>query len=154
MHRMGLHIGAHKHASCFDQVFLGSSFLPKSNTLMRNQHVCDLKFLYCSERSLKTERHRVPRHFWTLQSRHYAEQKTHQCVLRDCFEKKFEEKTSFYLVSKKRNLAHSHFFWVWVSITNLFAKRLKSRLSRVHLASRCKHCRNYTLRFHWYTHCF
>jgi len=35
----------------------------------------------------------------------------HQRVSTDCFEKKFEEKTSLYLVSQKRNLlALSHFF--------------------------------------------
>ena len=39
---MGVHIGAQKHANCFDQVFLGSSFLPQSATLMRNQHLCDV----------------------------------------------------------------------------------------------------------------
>jgi len=41
---MGVHIGAQKHTNCFDQVFLGSSFLPQSatTTLMRNQHVCDV----------------------------------------------------------------------------------------------------------------
>ena len=39
---MGVHIGAQKHANSFDHVFLGSSFLPQSITLMRNQHVCDV----------------------------------------------------------------------------------------------------------------
>ena len=39
---MGVHIGAQKHANCFDQVFLSSSFLPQSITLMRNQHDCDV----------------------------------------------------------------------------------------------------------------
>jgi len=39
---MGVHIGAQKHANCFDQVFLGSSFLPQLTTLMRNQHDCDI----------------------------------------------------------------------------------------------------------------
>jgi len=38
---MGMHTGAQKHASCFDQV-LDSSFLPQSIPLMRNQHVCDV----------------------------------------------------------------------------------------------------------------
>ena len=35
-----MHIDAQKHANCFDQVFLGSSFPPQSATLMRNQHRC------------------------------------------------------------------------------------------------------------------
>jgi len=39
---MGMHIGTQKHANCFDQVFLGSSFLPQTTTLMRNQHDCDV----------------------------------------------------------------------------------------------------------------
>ena len=39
---MGVHIGAQKHANSFDHVFLSSSFLPQSITLMRNQHVCDV----------------------------------------------------------------------------------------------------------------
>jgi len=29
---MGLHIGVQKHANCFDEVFLGTSFLPQSIT--------------------------------------------------------------------------------------------------------------------------
>jgi len=37
--------------------------------------------------------------------------KLHQHVLTECFEKHFEEKKSFYLVSQKRNfLALSHLF--------------------------------------------
>jgi len=37
--------------------------------------------------------------------------KTRQGILTDCFEKNFEEKTSFDLASQKRNLlALSHFF--------------------------------------------
>jgi len=39
---MGVHIGVQKHANCFDQVFVGSSFLPQSITLMHNQHRCDV----------------------------------------------------------------------------------------------------------------
>jgi len=39
---MGVQIGAQKNANCFDQVFIGSSFLPQSTTLTRNQHVCDV----------------------------------------------------------------------------------------------------------------
>jgi len=39
---MGVHIGAQKHTNCFDQAFFGSSFLPQSATLMRNQHHCDV----------------------------------------------------------------------------------------------------------------
>jgi len=39
---MGLHIDAQKQANCFDQVFLSSSFLPQSITLMRNKHDCDV----------------------------------------------------------------------------------------------------------------
>jgi len=39
--RMGAHIGPQKHTNCFDQVLLGSSFLPQSATLMRDQHLCD-----------------------------------------------------------------------------------------------------------------
>jgi len=38
---MEVHIGVQKHANCFDQVFLDSSFLPQSITL-RNQHLCDV----------------------------------------------------------------------------------------------------------------
>jgi len=49
-----MHIGVQNHANCFDQVFLGSSFLPQSITLMRNQRLCD-DLLCCSERNLKTE---------------------------------------------------------------------------------------------------
>jgi len=43
---------------------------------------------------------------------HYAEQKKlHQRVSTECFEKHFEEKTSFYLAFQKRNvLALSHLF--------------------------------------------
>jgi len=37
-----VHIGAQKQANCSDQVFVGSSFLPQSTTLMRNQHFCDV----------------------------------------------------------------------------------------------------------------
>jgi len=37
-----VHIGAQKHANYFDQVFLGSSFLPQSTTLMLNQHDGDV----------------------------------------------------------------------------------------------------------------
>jgi len=59
---------------------------------------------------------RIPKHFWTLQSRHYV-LRTYQHVSTDCFEKNFEEKTSFCLASHKRNLlALSHFFWIWVFI--------------------------------------
>jgi len=36
---MGVHIGVHKHANCFDHIFLGTSFLPQSITL-RNQCLC------------------------------------------------------------------------------------------------------------------
>jgi len=32
---MGVHIDAQKHANCFDQVFLSSSFLPQSITLIQ-----------------------------------------------------------------------------------------------------------------------
>jgi len=40
-----------------------------------------------------------------------TQKKTHQRILTDCFEKNFEEKTSFCLVSPKRNLfTLSHFF--------------------------------------------
>jgi len=39
---MGVHIGAQKHANCFDQVFLGSSILSQSTSLMRNQHFFDV----------------------------------------------------------------------------------------------------------------
>jgi len=43
--------------------------------------------------------------------------KTHQRVLTDCFEKNFEEKTSFCLASHKRSLlALSNFFWICVFI--------------------------------------
>jgi len=50
----------------------------------------------------------------------------HQCVLTDCFEMNFEEKTSFYLASQKRNLlALSHLFWIWVFITKLLAKTVE-----------------------------
>jgi len=51
---MEVHIGVQKHANCFDQVFLDSSFLPQSITL-RNQHLCDVIIVCCSGRSLKTE---------------------------------------------------------------------------------------------------
>ena len=37
---MRVHIAQQKHANCF-HVFLGSSFLPQSTMLMRNQHDCD-----------------------------------------------------------------------------------------------------------------
>jgi len=39
---MGVHIGAQKHANCFNQVFLGSSFLSQTTMFMRSQHVCDV----------------------------------------------------------------------------------------------------------------
>jgi len=39
---MWVHIGTQKHANCFDQFFSGSSFLPQSTTLKRNQHLCDV----------------------------------------------------------------------------------------------------------------
>jgi len=50
--------------------------------------------------------------FLNLKSLHYAEQeKLHQRVLTECFEKHFEKKTWFYLASQKRNfLALSHLF--------------------------------------------
>ena len=38
---MVVHIGAQKHANCFDEVFRGSSFLPQSTTL-RDLHDCDV----------------------------------------------------------------------------------------------------------------
>jgi len=56
--------------------------------------------------------------------------KTHQRVLTDCFEKNFGKKTSFYLVSQKRNLlAISHFFWMWVFITKRVAKTVERQSS-------------------------
>jgi len=49
-----------------------------------------------------------------------------QRVLTDCLEKNFEEKTSFYLASHKRNLlAFSHFFWIWVFVTKLLSKTVE-----------------------------
>jgi len=39
---MGMHIGAQKHANCFNQIFLGLNFVQQSTTLMHNQHVCDV----------------------------------------------------------------------------------------------------------------
>jgi len=52
--------------------------------------------------------------------------KTHQRVSTDCFEPNFEEKTSFYLASQKKNLlALSHFFWIWVFITKVLAKTVE-----------------------------
>jgi len=57
--------------------------------------------------------------FLNLKNLHYAEQeKLHQRALTECFEKHFEKKTRFYLVSQKRNfLALSHLFSIslWVS---------------------------------------
>jgi len=38
----GAHWCTQKLANCFDQVFLSSSFLPQSITLMRNQPDCDV----------------------------------------------------------------------------------------------------------------
>ena len=48
--------------------------------------------------------------FLNLKSLHYAEQeKLHQRVLTECFEKHFEKETWFYFASQKRNfLALSH----------------------------------------------
>jgi len=50
---MGVHTGVQKHANCFDQVFLGSSFLPQSTRLSRNQHLCDVMIVMLQRKEPK-----------------------------------------------------------------------------------------------------
>jgi len=97
---------------------------------------------------------RVPRHFWTLQSQHYAEKKTSPTCFNRLLWKELRRKDLvLFGFSKEKLVGTLPLLWNMGFHNKTACKNiLKIVLSKILLTSRCKRCRNYVLRFHCYTH--